>query len=47
MSHKQQQWYKDQFGNELNSMVDKIPYTPPALPPGNPPPPPPEAHEKN
>ena len=43
MSPKQQEWYKDQFGNELNSMVDKTPYTPPALPPGNPPPPPPEA----
>ena len=43
MSPKQQEWYKDQFGNELTSMVDKTPYTPPALPPGNPPPPPPEA----
>jgi len=43
MSADQQGWYKDQFKNELNSMVDKTPYTPPALPPGNPPPPPPEA----
>ena len=40
MSPNQQQWYKDQFGNELTSMVDKIPLTPPALPRGDPPPPP-------
>ena len=40
MSPKQQEWYKDQFGNELVSTVDKIPYTPPALPAGDPPPPP-------
>ena len=40
MSPRQQQWYKDQFGNELTSMVDKIPITPPALPEGDPPPPP-------
>ena len=43
MSAEQQGWYKDQFKDELTSMVDKQPYTPPALPPGNPPPPPPEA----
>ena len=43
MSAEQQGWYKDQFNDELTSMVDKQPYTPPALPPGNPPPPPPEA----
>ena len=46
MSPKQQQWYKDQFNGELTSMVDKQPYTPPALPPGGPPPPPPEAARK-
>ena len=40
MSPKQQQWYKEQFGSELVSTVDKIPYTPPALPAGDPPPPP-------
>ena len=40
MSPKQQQWYKEQFGDELVSTVDKIPYTPPALPAGDPPPPP-------
>ena len=40
MSPKQQEWYKDQFGGELTSMVDKTPYTPPALPLGDPPPPP-------
>ena len=40
MSPKQQQWYKDQFAGELTSTVDKIPYTPPALPAGDPPPPP-------
>ena len=40
MSPKQQEWYKEQFGNELVSTVDKIPYTPPALPMGDPPPPP-------
>ena len=42
MSSEQQKWYKDQFGSELNSMVDKQPYTPPALPPNGPPPPPPD-----
>ena len=46
MSPKQQQWYKDQFNGELTSMVDKQPYTPPALPPGGPPPPPPETARK-
>tara|TARA_B100000963_G_scaffold181785_1_gene158035 strand:- start:85 stop:1557 length:1473 start_codon:yes stop_codon:yes gene_type:complete len=40
MSPNQQEWYKDQFAGELTSMVDKIPYTPPALPPNDPPPPP-------
>ena len=40
MSPKQQQWYKDQFAGELTSTVDKIPYTPPALPSGDLPPPP-------
>ena len=40
MSPNQQEWYKDQFGGELTSTVDKIPYTPPALPTGDPPPPP-------
>ena len=40
MSPKQQEWYKEQFGNELVSTVDKIPHTPPALPAGDPPPPP-------
>ena len=46
MSPRQQQWYKDQFGNELTSMVDKIPITPPALPEGDPPPPPDLARKK-
>ena len=46
MSPKQQQWYKDQFGNELTSMVDKIPITPPALPQSDPPPPPDLARKK-
>lgn len=46
MSPKQQEWYKEQFSGELTSMVDKQPYTPPALPPGAPPPPPPEAARK-
>lgn len=46
MSPKQQQWYKDQFGNELTSMVDKLPTTPPALPESNPPPPPDLARKK-
>ena len=40
MSSKQQEWYKDQFGEELNSMINKPPYKPPALPPNGPPPPP-------
>ena len=46
MSADQQEWYKEQFKGELTSMVDKQPYTPPALPPGGPPPPPPEAARK-
>ena len=46
MSPKQQEWYKDQFGNELTSMVDKIPITPPALPQSDPPPPPDLARKK-
>ena len=46
MSSEQQKWYKDQFGNELNSMVDNQPYTPPALPPNGPPPPPPDTARK-
>ncbi len=46
MSPKQQEWYKEQFGNELVSTVDKIPYTPPALPPTDPPPPPDLARKK-
>tara|TARA_B100001057_G_scaffold434393_1_gene464014 strand:- start:485 stop:1948 length:1464 start_codon:yes stop_codon:yes gene_type:complete len=46
MSSDQQKWYKDQFGNELNSMIDNPPYTPPALPPNEPPPPPPDTARK-
>ena len=40
MTPHQQEWYKEQFSDELVSTVDKIPYTPPALPAGDPPPPP-------